>query len=203
MRLAIFGATGKTGQILIDKAIDAGHQVTALARTPSELSIQNAPLKVVEGDAMDLEAVMNTISGTEAVLSVMPQHSVSIANILASMEEYSIRRVVVAAGAGVPDPNDEPQLINHLISFLIRTFSRTAYEEAIKQNEIIRASNVDWTICRAPMLTGDPEGPVQVTYVGKEMGRQLSRASYAQFILNQAEDTRYIHQAPVISSAKS
>jgi hypothetical protein len=51
------------------------------------------------------------------------------------------------------------------------------------------------------MLTDKPEGKYQVTYVGKEMARTLSRASFADFMLKQAGDRQYIHKAPVISDA--
>ncbi len=202
MKLAIFGASGRTGKYLVQKALDAGHEVTALVRTPAKLTVQHDRLHVIEGDAHDQTAVERTIAGGDVVLSAMGQYSQAITNILAAMKKHGVKRVVVAAGAGVPDPNDKPRLINYLISFLIKTFSRKTYNEAIKQNEILRASDVDWTMCRAPMLTDEPPGKYKVTYVGKEMYRTLSRASYADFILKQATDTQYIRLAPAISDAK-
>jgi putative NADH-flavin reductase len=199
MKIAIFGPTGKTGLHLVQKALDAGHEVTVLARSPEKLTTEDEQLKVIKGDANDPEAVEKTIAGNEAVLSVLVQEPKAIANILAGMKKYDVKRLAVAAGAGVPDPNDEPRFINHLISFLIKTFSRKIYEDAVRQNDIIRQSDVDWTIARAPMLTDKPEGKYQVTYVGKEMARTLSRAGFADFILKQAEDRQYIRKAPVIS----
>ncbi|HKJ37174.1 MAG TPA: NAD(P)H-binding protein, partial [Anaerolineales bacterium] len=169
MKLAIFGGTGKTGVHVVRKALDAGHDVTALVRDPGKMSVQHERLKVIQGDAMDADAVEKIIAGSDVVLSVLGQSPVIINNILAGMKKNNVKRLAVAAGAGVPDPKDEPQLINHIISFIIKTLSRKVYYDALEQNEIIRASDVDWTICRAPRLVDDPEGAYQVTYVGKEM----------------------------------
>lgn len=202
MKIAIFGATGKTGTHLLKKALDAGHEVTALVRDREKLNIRHKCLKVIQGDAKDPTAVEKTIAGNEVVLSALAQHSVIINNILTAMKKHGVKRLAVAAGAGVPDPNDKPQLINHMISFIIKTLSRDVYNEAIRQNEIIRSSGVDWTICRAPMLTDAPGGEYQITYVGKGMARTLSRANYADFILEQATNMDFIRKAPVISDKK-
>ena len=50
MKLAILGATGQTGQSLVAQALEAGHQVVAVVRTPSKLEIKNDNLTVVQGD---------------------------------------------------------------------------------------------------------------------------------------------------------
>jgi putative NADH-flavin reductase len=202
MKLAIFGGTGKTGVHVVRKALDAGHDVSALVRDIGKMMIQHERLIVVQGDAMDADAVEKTIAGSEAVLSALGQSPIIIKNILTSMKKNDVMRLAVAAGAGVPDPKDEPQLINHIISFIIRTLSRKVYYDALEQNEIIRASDVDWTICRAPRLVDEPEGAYQVTYVGKEMNSSLSRASYAEFIFKQATDREYVRKAPVLSDKK-
>lgn len=49
MKVTIFGGTGATGQLVIQKALSAGHSVTAFARTPSKISIQHVNLIVIDG----------------------------------------------------------------------------------------------------------------------------------------------------------
>ena len=53
MKLAVFGATGRTGRQLVEQALQAGHEVVALVRTPSRLTIQNPKLTVIQGHAMN------------------------------------------------------------------------------------------------------------------------------------------------------
>lgn len=202
MKLAIFGGTGKTGVHLLKKALEEEYDVTALARDAGKVTVAHGHLKIVQGDAMDVDAVEKTIAGSDAVLSVLGQHPGIINNILESMKRHDVKRLIVAAGAGVPDPKDKPLLINHIISFIIKTLSRQVYYDALEQNKIIRASDVGWTICRAPRLVDEPKGAYQTTYVGREMGTTLSRASFAEFILKQVKATEFVRKAPVVSDKK-
>jgi hypothetical protein len=70
-----------------------------------------------------------------------------------------------------------------------------------KTVELVRASGLDWTIVRLPMLTDDPKSAsVKVGYVGKGMGARIARADIADFILGQLDDKTWIRAAPAISS---
>jgi putative NADH-flavin reductase len=51
MNIVILGATGKTGSILLRQALDAGHTVTALVRTPSKITLKNDKLTVISSNA--------------------------------------------------------------------------------------------------------------------------------------------------------
>ena len=66
----------------------------------------------------------------------------------------------------------------------------------------MRASALDWTIVRAPMLT-DQVGTRQLRFghVGKGLGPRLSRADMAAFMLRQLTDNTYWHEAPAISNS--
>lgn len=65
----------------------------------------------------------------------------------------------------------------------------------------VRASDLDWTVVRVPMLTDEPQtGKIQVGYVGKGMGARISRADMADFILRQVNDNTYLRKAPAISN---
>ena len=71
MKLTIFGAAGRTGILLVQQALDADHDVVALVRTPSKLSIKNERLTVVQGDVANLSDVEKVVEGADAVLSVL------------------------------------------------------------------------------------------------------------------------------------
>src|SRR6266545_3186172 len=68
MRIAIFGATGRTGRHLVDRGLAAGHELWALARNPSKLSAGHQRLTIVPGDVLDGTAVEETVASSEAVL---------------------------------------------------------------------------------------------------------------------------------------
>ncbi|HZQ06479.1 MAG TPA: SDR family oxidoreductase [Anaerolineae bacterium] len=209
MKLALFGATGKTGKYLVEQALAEGNYVTVLVRNPSKLSVQHPHLTVVPGDVGNVAAVEQTIAGAEAVISVLGptsnapafQVSAGMQNILAAMKKEGVRRLVVSVGAGVGDPNDEPKLFHHLMNFILNLTARNVYEDMKRVVDLVRASNLDWTIVRVPMLTDAPKtGQVQVGYVGKGMGLRITRADMADFILKQVRERQFVGQAPAISN---
>ena len=208
MKFGIFGATGRAGKILVAQALEAGYEVVAFARTPSKLGIEHERLSLVQGDVQDAESVASAISGTGAVLSVLgptsnePTYEVSkgMANILAAMEGHDVHRLVQSVGAGVGDPNDKPGLFDKLIKVTLKLASRHVYEDMVRVNDLIRASDRDWTLVRVPMLTDEPPtGDLKVGYLGQGVGTRLSREDLARFMLDQLEDDTYVRKAPVIS----
>lgn len=209
MKIAIFGGTGRTGKHLINQALADGYDANVLARTPAKLEIQYVALTVIEGDAKEFSAVEKTIQGTGAVLSVLgpsnnePAFEVSkgMTNILAAMQKQAVNRLIISAGAGVGDPNDAPKLFNHFMNFLLKLMAKNVQADMLNVVEMIRSSDVEWTIVRVPMLTNDPQsGELKVGYVGKGMGSRISRADLADFMLKQINDRSYIRQAPAISN---
>lgn len=209
MKLAIFGATGETGRHLVKQALERGHEVTAFTRSPEKLPINSDRLTVVQGDVRNADKVNEAIAGVDAVLSALgpaenkPVFTVTegTQNILDAMNRYGVARLVVSAGAGVGDPNDEPKLFNHAINFLLKIVSRWVYEDMRRTVDLVRGSHVKWTVVRVPMLTDDePTADVKVGYVGKGLGPRLTRADMARFMLDQVESDELVHRAPAISN---
>lgn len=209
MKLAIFGATGRTGQHLLRQALEKGYQVTVLVRDPAKLTLQNSRLTIIQGSLQDADAVNQVIAGTDAVLSMLgPTHnrptfeiSQGMQTILKVMKMSGVRRLVISAGAGVGDPEDAPGLFNKLINVLLQTTSRYVYEDMLRTVALVRESGLDWTVVRVPMLVdGSATAQVKVGMVGKGIGPRISRADLADFMLKQVESSQYRYKAPAISN---
>jgi putative NADH-flavin reductase len=83
----------------------------------------------------------------------------------------------------------------------IEASTRYALLDGISHTRLIQKSDLDWTIVRAPMLTEEPEkGKIEVVNVGQINGFKLSRADLAQFMLNEIEANKYIHQMPSLTN---
>lgn len=122
-------------------------------------------------------------------------------HILAVMQRQGTRRLVISAGAGVGDPQDAPGLFNHLMNFLLKTVAKNVYLDMQKTVDLVRASTLDWTVVRVPMLVdGSQTGSVKAGYVGKGMGPRITRADMAAFLLRQVEENGYVRQSPAISN---
>lgn len=208
MKLAIFGGTGKTGQLLVKQALERGHEVVALARTPSKLAIQKENLTVLEGDILDVESVEKTVRGADAIVSVLgpsnnkPDLMITkgTENILGAMKKHNVQRIVISAGAGVRDPNDKPKLLDNIFGFLLNLISKNAVEDMKQTVQRIRDSDRDWVVVRVPMLTDrPPQGTLKVGYVG-DITPRLTRADMARFMLDQLESNTYLRMAPAISN---
>jgi putative NADH-flavin reductase len=207
MKLTIFGATGRTGRLLVEQALNAGYEITVLVRDASKLNLLNDRLNVITGQIDDPDKVAEAIRDAEAVLSTLgPVHnqpayeiSAGMGNIIAAMERNGPRRLIISIGAGVRDPKSSPSILDRLITFTLKSTARYSYEDMLRTAEKVRASDLDWTIVRAPMLTNEPlRGKIRASYSGQRFGPRLGRADLAQFMLMQLGDETFIRKSPVI-----
>lgn len=208
MKVAIFGGTGKTGQHLVQQALGLGHEVVVLARTPSNFTIQHPKLTVLQGDIVDAARVEATILGADAVVSVLgprsnkPEFIISkgTEHILNAMKQHNVRRIIISAGAGVRDPHDKPNFIDHFFGFLLNLLSKNAVEDMKQVVDKVRNSDRDWFVIRVPMLTDQAaQATLKIGYVG-DITPRLSRADMAAFMLKQLDDDTYLRKAPAISN---
>ncbi|KAI9008619.1 NmrA family protein [Hyaloraphidium curvatum] len=210
MRLAIFGGTGKTGRLVVERALAAGHEVRMLARSPDKVALKDPRLTVVAGQLSDWERVAETVRGTDVVISALgPTHnkptfdvSAGMANIVAAMKQEGVKRIVATAGAGVPDPGDKPGWMDAVVVFMLKRLQGNLLADVTKAVEILRGSGLDYTVLRAPMLTDDaPTGSVRLGAVGKDIGVKLTRGDFAAELFKQAvEKSSWIGKAPGISN---
>jgi putative NADH-flavin reductase len=208
MKVVVFGASGGTGRHIVDQALEAGYKVTAFVRSPEKLGIEHGNLTVFQGDVMDAESVEGAIVGQDAVLSALgptrppvPDMMVTAAkNIVAAMEKHGVRRIISTTGGGVSAPQDQPKLFDHIMKGLLTLMAGSVLRDSEANVNVIRASDLDWTIVRFPRLVdGEHTGDYRVGYVGKGSGSKLSRADGADFVLKELGNGKYIHKMPMVS----
>lgn len=208
MKLAIFGASGRTGRPLVEQALAAGHDVTALVRTPGSFPIKHERLNVIQGSVEDATKVDQAVAGADAVLSVLGHSktsnkdvlTVGMRNIVNAMKEHGVRRLINLTGAGVRDPQDQPKLVDKVFGFALKRLQPDLLRDSENHVQVIRGSDLDWIVVRGPRLTEGPRtGKYRVGYVGKDSGTQASRADIADFMLKQVTDNTYVRKLPVVS----
>jgi putative NADH-flavin reductase len=206
MKIAVFGATGGTGRQVVQQALAAGHQVTALARDPSRLAGADPNLTVVAGSVLDEAAVQQTLAGADAAVMALgntannPEYVVSQGTqvILDAIGQLDgPRRMVVVSSIGVGDSKDQ---VPFAFKMLMRTVLRKAMEDKERQEALVKASGLDWIIVRPGGLTDGPAtGHYQAGLDPKISAGQVSRADVAAFVLQQLTDDTYLRQAPAIT----
>jgi uncharacterized protein YbjT (DUF2867 family) len=202
VRITVFGATGRMGHLLVRQALDAGHAVTAYARNPELLRIDHPNLSVHAGQLDNDEAVRAAVQSADAVVEGVGAVSDGTRRIIAAMGTSSVRRLVAVSTCSVPDPQDLPDAKFRALAQFVKTAAPTPYQEVRRAAEIVRASGLDWTLVRVARLNnGDAAGHVKAGYYGHGVvGLSISRADMAAFLLDQAANLTYLHEAPAISN---
>lgn len=213
MKIALFGATGATGRILLDKMLAAGHDVTAYVRDAGKLASASPQLTVIEGPLDDAAAIGRAVAGQDAVISLLgPKGNSSglpigkgTALIVASMQQQGVRRLIAVATTSAPDPADRFSLSFAFAKGVIRLLVRGAYDDLRATAVVVRNSGLDWTLARLPMLVAPrPGAAVHAGYVGDGQLQlfSLSRNALADFLLAEATDPRWIGKAPALSDKR-
>ncbi|WP_027894225.1 NAD(P)-dependent oxidoreductase [Calidithermus chliarophilus] len=208
MKITVLGATGRTGKQLVEQALAAGHEVRAFVRNPAKLGLSHPRLELIQGELDDVGALERAVAGQDAVLSALGPvrggrkdlMELAARNVTAAMKKAGVRRLITLTGAGVAQPGDEPKAFNRLMSFLLGVFAKDVQLDSTRHAEIVRASGLDWTIVRVPVLTDGPKtGKYRVGMVGINSGSRISRADVAHFMLEQLGSKEHVGRSPMVS----
>jgi len=206
MLVTVFGATGPSGRLIVERALEQGHSVRAFARNPARLGLEHPGLEVAVGDVLDQASVDAAIGGSQAVigcLGIRRGSSKTIVTdgtrrILASMQAHGVRRFLGLSAYGAGETRD-----GSAYARLTWLLLRPNLEDKERFEALVRASDLDWTLVRPPKLT---DGPATGRYrTGTDLRMKLtskvSRADLATFIVDQLGDRAYIRKAPSIVAA--
>lgn len=208
MNVLLIGATRGIGRELLHQTIDAGFQVTVLARNPATITRQATNLTLLKGDILEKRVVTSAMKGQDAVcltigvpitFSPVTVFSRGTLNVLAAMEEHQVRRLICVTGIGAGDSKGHGGfLYDRLFKPLLLG---PIYADKDRQEEYVRESSLDWTIVRPAGLTNGPRtGRYRVVtdLSGVTAGR-ISRADVADFIVGELNTPRHIGQTPLLS----
>jgi putative NADH-flavin reductase len=215
VRITIFAATGGVGREALKQALAAGHEVTAAVRNPGKLS-EPANAVAVDLSSPDPAALQRAVDGSDAVLSCLgapargPHGIVSRGTraIVEAMEATGTRRLVVVSAAlignlaspGRPNPpKHDPGdgfFMRHFASRLAQRFLRDSNADLALMEDVLRASDLEWTAMRPPRLNDKPLTGKYRTAYGQNLkrGLYLSRADVAHAMLHALEDPKSIRQ---------
>jgi putative NADH-flavin reductase len=208
MRIAVFGATGRTGVPFVRQALDAGHDIVAHARTPSKLPFVDDRLAVVEGDVYTGTGVAETVEGADAVVSLLGQTSdgpddlltVAGDHVTAAMADNGVGRYVTLVGAGVREEGESPSLSGKVMGTLLRLVAKEVLADAEEHVQQVRATDLEYTVVRAPRLVdGDAKG-----YRAGDLDlgfESVARADVAAFCLDCVEEDLHVRGMPKVGPA--
>jgi putative NADH-flavin reductase len=207
-RVLIFGASGGTGTLLVERALSEVYDVTAFVRTPAKLGVRHERLRVFQGDVTDIQAVRAAVDGHDAVLCALgaatplqrdPTLVQGVGHIVGAMEAADVRRLVYLSFLGVHAGRH--QLSRFGRYFVAPVVMRNVVADHEAKEAIIQRSSLDWTIVRPPRLTyGGARGNYRhgLDITANSTVPTVSRADLAAFMVQQLHDPTYIHRAPAV-----
>ena len=209
MDITLLGATGATGQQILDRALNAGHHVTALVRDPARLLQRHEHLTVVTGDATSADDLTGALTGNQVVISALGASRNSpkglfthtAAALISAAEKTGAKRLIWQASFGVGDTAKHLALPLAALLTLIN-LGNGIFKDKDEAESAIRASDLDWTIAYTLALTN---GPYTGTYTARDIpthgriGGKISRADVADFMLRQADGTEWSHRHAVLT----
>jgi len=196
--ILLLGANGRTGREVLHRALDEGHTVTAVVRSPDRLEVRHERLQIQVGSACDSAFLEEIMPGHDAVISTLgprfPSRASSAvypesgAAIVSAMWGASVDRLLVTSSALLFPEED-------WMSRALRWLVPPIVDGARKMEAHIRGSNVDWTLVRTSFLTN---GSSMTHRVGVESLPQrpgsVSRAAVAAFLLQETSEPRHRRQ---------
>ena len=205
-RIAVIGAAGKAGSVIVDYFLAAGFSVHALARDASKLKTSGHPrLTTIVGDAADEAALRRLIDGCQVIVSALggannpsPIFRRVTQSILGLISEKPQMRYFVLTGKTVIVPGDAFDPGTTAQRLMMRALFGPLVADKQKEAELLRSSKADWTLLRCPVMTDGPAEKIRVSPT-KCPGGKITREGIAAFIRDELEQGRHLREALFIS----
>ncbi len=206
MNILVVGASQGTGALAVYAALDQGHKVTAFARSPQKLTLNHPELRRVAGDFHQAASVDAAVPGHDAVIVTASATSMrafkenphyfsqGTGYVIDAMKRAGTKRLVVLSALGV---GDSRTLLNPVLrALMVGWLLKVPFEDHGRQEDLVRASGLDWVVARPGRLTN---GPARKRYEKKTgivpVPGSISRADVADFLVAACDGSSWVGHA--------
>ena len=204
MKVALYGATGKSGSRILQELASRGHRVTAIVRDPARLPQQGPGVVVKQDDLSDPKKIAAAINGAEAVISAYappqdrPDEIVDVTQrqVEALNHGADVRLIVVGGAGGL---NVAPGVALADSGYLPDAYQPIARAH-IKALNVLKASKIDWTYLApaAYFLPGERTGKFRLgkdeLIANAQQESRISMEDYAIALVDELEEPRHRRQ---------
>ena len=210
VKITVFGATGALGRECLEQALDAGHEITVLARTPSKLPSQLATqVTVIEGDGLNAQDVDRALSsGAQAILFAIgvDRHSPEdlctdvTRHILSAMRQHDIRRLVWCGGGSNLLEDDVISFGAKFVNLFASTFMGLRHRDKAHQLELLDQNlDLDWIGIRPlQMRAGPRRSEYRLGFHAFSGMSKITFADCADAMIQMLTDDTWLRKAPII-----
>ncbi|MBN3524204.1 NAD(P)-dependent oxidoreductase [Paenibacillus apiarius] len=204
MKIGVVGASGKAGNLIVQEAVNRGHEVTAIVRDASKMKDSN--VSVIEKDVFALTS--DDVKGFDVVVNAFgaPQgqehlHVDAGRALIKALQGAPDTRLIVVGGAGslFVDEAKTTRLID--TSEFPQEYAATASNQGKNLQDLQQSSGIKWTFI-SPSAFFDPAGKRTGSYqkgkdnlmVNAKGNSYISYADYAIAVLDEIEQPQHINE---------
>ncbi len=209
MKICIFGADGRTGKEIVNYAKNKGFEIVAFVFNENSLSFVKDNIKIIKGNVLDYDKVLEACTGSDIVISVLGHvrgsdprmQAKGMINIVSAMKERGMLRILSLTGTGVRLPDDTPSYMDKLLNCIVKIIDPIRIEDAIEHAKVLQNSDLDWTIVRVLKLSNSQKDIEKYTLtMGGPAELLTSRKKVSKVIIDSIENINYFGKMPVISA---
>jgi putative NADH-flavin reductase len=208
MRIAVIAANGRAGQAFVEAALAAGHEVRGGVRGKSFLK-PHPKFSIIPCDATNKEDLQNLITGQDAVVSLIGHvkgsapdvQTIAMQKVVEVMDKLGVKRLISLTGTGVRFPGDKITLLDRFLNLGVGIVDPARVKDGRNHVEVLRESDLNWTVIRVLKLQHVPSRPFRLTEHGPTKP-YVGREEVAQAILEVLQNDSFIKKAPIISKRK-
>lgn len=208
MKFLVLGATGRTGVHFVKRALDQGHQVTALIRRADANVDPRA--HIISGTVTDADVIAAAAEGHDAVVSTLGNASEAptlitdtVRAVIASAKISGVDRFLIVSAFGVGDSLPKTSFLVHAI---VSSMLRKKYEDKVAAEALLKASDLKWTIEHPGPLSNRSNTRYSATVLEDleklSLFPSTARENVADFLLRAAVEDTYIRQIVVVADTK-
>jgi uncharacterized protein len=204
VKVALYGASGKSGSRILQELVSRGHRVTAIARDPAKLPQPGPGVSVKQDDLSDPKQIAAAVEGADAVISAYappqdrPDEIVGVTQRqVDALRQAPNARLIVVGGAG--GLNVAPGVTVIDSGHLPEPYLPIA-KAHLRALNVLRASPIDWTYL-APAAEFVPGERTAKFRLGKDEliansahESRISMEDYAVALVDELEEPRHRRQ---------
>lgn len=206
-KIAILGATGKSGKYLVEHLLTQGFELKLLLRNPENFAVKNPLIELVAGDARDYESVKLLLEGCSAVISTLGQpkgessiFSQASRNVMQAMAYWKIDRYIVTTGLNVDTPADRKgPTTQEATEWMKKNYPMTTADKQLEY-ELLAGSAVDWTLVRLPMIQQTEQRFPTLVSLEDCPGGSISATDLAYFLAECLISSSHVKAAPFLAN---
>ena len=204
MKITVLGATGNAGSRVVAEALSRGHEVTAVVRNSTVTNNLPPGIKILTGDAGNVEDVTEVSAGQDVVISAIrpaPGHDSDVIPttraLMDGLAKTGVRLLVVGGAATLTVPGTDGKTVIEDSNYLPVSARHIGKASADQFEVCLAETRVDWVYLSpaAQFAPGERTGNYRLgtseLLIDAEGISKISMEDAAVVLLDEAERPRH------------